>query len=128
MSGNQPRCPLIKLFWVFAKIGAVTFGGGMIMLPLIQKCVVEDKKWLDEDEYIDIVTVTNSAPGAFAVNAAVYIGYKLRGLPGALVAALGAIIPSFVIILLIAFLLAGGKNLKALNDFFYGVRPTGYGV
>jgi len=124
MSPHKYRCSLWELFLTFAKIGAVTFGGGMIMLPLIQKSIVDDKKWLDEEEYIDIITVTNSSPGALAVNAAVYIGFKLRGLLGAIVAALGAIIPSFGIILIIAFLITNGKDIKILNDFFYGVRPA----
>ena len=124
MTRHQYRCSLWELFFVFAKIGAVTFGGGMIMLPLIQKSIVENKKWLDDDEFIDIITVTNSAPGALAVNAAVYIGFKLRGLLGAIISALGAIIPSFAIILIIAFLITNGKNYKILNNFFYGVRPA----
>ncbi|HBT17163.1 MAG TPA: chromate transporter, partial [Firmicutes bacterium] len=82
------KTSLAELFLTFFKIGAFTFGGGYAMLPLIQREVVNVKKWLSEDEFGDVLAVTQSAPGALAVNSSVFIGYNLAGLPGATVAVL----------------------------------------
>lgn len=112
-----------ELFWLFAKIGLFTVGGGAVMLPLIQNAVVEDKKWLTEDEFADMFAITNSAPGAFTINAAIYIGYTERGLAGATAATLGMVTPSVVIILILAYLILLGKNVEVLQQFFAGVRP-----
>ncbi len=112
-----------ELFWLFAKIGLFTVGGGAVMLPLIQNAVVEDKKWLTEDEFADMFAITNSAPGAFTINAAIYIGYTERGLSGATAATLGMVTPSVVIILILAYLILLGKNVEILQQFFAGVRP-----
>lgn len=112
-----------ELFWLFAKIGLVTVGGGAVMLPLIQNAVVEQKKWLDEDEFADAVALCNSAPGAFTVNASIYIGYRERGLSGAIAAMLGMVTPSVVIILILAYMILLGSNVDFLQQFFLGVRP-----
>lgn len=112
-----------ELFWLFAKIGLVTVGGGAVMLPLIQNAVVEQKKWLGEEEFADAVALCNSAPGAFTVNASIYIGYKERGLSGAVAAMLGMVTPSVVIILILAYMILLGSNVDFLQQFFVGVRP-----
>lgn len=112
-----------ELFWLFAKIGLVTVGGGAVMLPLIQNAVVEQKKWLDEDEFADAVALCNSAPGAFTVNASIYIGYRERGLSGAIAAMLGMVTPSVVIILILAYMILLGSNVDFMQQFFMGVRP-----
>lgn len=112
-----------ELFWLFAKIGLVTVGGGAVMLPLIQHDVVEEKHWLDEDEFADAVALCNSAPGAFTVNASIYIGYKERGLTGAIAAMLGMVSPSIIIILILAYMILLGSNVDFLQQFFLGVRP-----
>ena len=112
-----------ELFWLFAKIGLFTVGGGAVMLPLIQNAVVEDKKWLTDDEFADMFAITNSAPGAFTINAAIYIGYTKRGLTGATAATLGMVTPSVIIILILAYLILLGKNVEILQQFFAGVRP-----
>ena len=114
---------LSDLFMVFAKIGLFTVGGGAVMLPLIQRAVVEEKAWLDEKEYTDMLTLTNSAPGAFTINAAIYIGYTQRRLIGATAAMLGMVTPSIVIIILLAYMILQGKNVSWLQQFFIGVRP-----
>jgi chromate transporter len=108
---------------VFAKIGLFTVGGGAVMLPLIQDSVVNKKKWLNEDEFGDMLAITNSAPGAFTINAAIYIGYLQRGLIGATAAMLGMVTPSVVIIVALAYLILLGKNVTILQQFFLGVRP-----
>ena len=112
-----------ELFWVFAKIGLFTVGGGAVMLPLIQNSVVHEKRWLNDEEFTDMLALTNSAPGAFTINASLYIGYGQRGLSGATVAMLGMVTPSVVIIVLLAYLILMGKNVEFLQQFFAGVRP-----
>lgn len=120
---NRPPASYPELFWLFAKIGLVTVGGGAVMLPLIQRAVVEEKKWLGEEEFADAVALCNSAPGAFTVNASIYIGYKERGLSGAIAAMLGMVSPSVIIILILAYMILLGSNVDFLQQFFLGVRP-----
>lgn len=122
---QSPRKPASypELFWLFAKIGLVTVGGGAVMLPLIQHDVVEVKHWLGEEEFADAVALCNSAPGAFTVNASIYIGYKERGLSGAIAAMLGMVSPSIIIILILAYMILLGSNVDFLQQFFLGVRP-----
>lgn len=122
---NTPHQPAryAEMFWLFAKIGLVTVGGGAVMLPLIQDAVVDKKKWLSEEEFADAVALCNSAPGAFTVNASIYIGYKQRGLSGAIASMLGMVAPSIVIILILAYMILLGRNVDFLQQFFLGVRP-----
>lgn len=114
----------LKLFWTFFKIGAFVFGGGFAMIPIIQKEIVTKNQWMSEEEFIDMLGVTQSAPGPVAVNSAVFIGYKLAGLAGAVTALLGTVIPSFVIILLFAIFLSTQHDNYYMNHFFEGVRPA----
>ncbi len=122
-NNNARPTTLPELFLVFARIGLFTIGGGAVMLPLIQRSVVEDKKWLDEDEFADMLALTNSAPGAFTINAAIYIGFLQRRLIGATAAVLGMVMPSFVIILALAYVILLGQEVTWLQQFFNGVRP-----
>ncbi len=126
MKANQQnkKCSLKDLFLVFAKIGCFTFGGGLVMLPLIQKEVVNNKTWLSEEEFVDLLAVTNSAPGAFAINTSIYVGYSLRGFAGAITAAFGTVLPSFFIILIIALFISNFANNVWVKKFFLGVRPA----
>ena len=94
------------------------------MIPLIQQEVVTNHNWMSEEDFVDMLAVTQSAPGPVAVNAAVFIGYKLGGLTGAIVALSGTIIPSFAIILFLATFLSAQSNYYYLNRFFEGVRPA----
>jgi chromate transporter len=114
----------LQLFSTFFKIGAFVFGGGFAMIPLIQQEVVTQHKWMSEKDFVDMLAVTQSAPGPVAVNAAVFIGYKLAGVTGAIVALGGTIIPSFTIILLLATFLSSQNEHHYLNCFFEGVRPA----
>ena len=90
----------LVLFWIFAKIGTFTLGGGYAMLPLIEREIVDNKKWIDRPEFLDLVAIAQSAPGILAVNMAIFVGYKIKGTLGSVVATLGAVLPSFIIILL----------------------------
>lgn len=113
---------LVDLFWTFCKIGALTFGGGYAMLPLIQREIVENKKWSTEKEILDYYAVGQCTPGVIAVNTATFIGYKLKGIIGSIIATLGVIFPSIVIILIIASFLQNFSNLSIVQSAFAGIR------
>ena len=118
------QCSLSELFLTFAHIGLFTIGGGYAMIPLIQQKVVQEKKWVSEQELVDLMAVAQSCPGIFAINIAIFIGYKLRGVPGALASTLAAALPSFVIILLIALFFQTFRENKYVERFFAGIRPA----
>lgn len=115
---------LFKLFTTFFRIGLFTFGGGYAMVPLIERDVVEKNGWVGKDNFIDLLAVAQSAPGVFAVNMAVFIGYRLRGKRGALAASLGCVLPSVAIILLIALFFRSFRHLEVVNNIFMGIRPV----
>ena len=117
---------LFDLFIVFFKIGAFTFGGGWAMISIIEKEIVDKKHWVTKEEFLDLLAVAQSIPGILAVNMAVAVGDKLRGRRGAIVAALGTIIPSFTMILIIAIFLTPEmiKSNETLNNIFRGIRPA----
>ena len=111
-------------FSTFFRIGAFTIGGGYAMIPLIESEVVERHKWVKREEFLDIIAIAQSCPGVFAINMSVFIGYRLRRLPGALCAALGTALPSFVIILLIAMFFANFQDNPVVESIFKGIRPA----
>ena len=111
-------------FCTFFKIGLFTIGGGYAMVPLIEEEVVNKKKWLSQEDFIDLLAVSQSVPGVFAVNFSIFIGYKLKRFPGALSLALGAILPSFLIILAIALFFHQFKEYEAVENIFKGIRPA----
>jgi chromate transporter len=115
---------LFKLFTTFFRIGLFTFGGGYAMIPLIERDVVERNRWVKKEEFVDLLAVAQSAPGVFAVNMAVFVGYKLRGVPGALAAAFGCVLPSVMIILLIALFFRQFRHIEVVNNVFKGIRPV----
>ena len=115
---------LYKLFTTFFRIGLFTFGGGYAMVPLIERDVVEKNGWVGKDNFIDLLAVAQSAPGVFAVNMAVFIGYRLRGKRGALAASLGCVFPSVAIILLIALFFRSFRHIEVVNNIFMGIRPV----
>ncbi|MGE5678410.1 MAG: chromate transporter [Pseudomonadota bacterium] len=115
---------LFDIFLTFFKIGSFTIGGGYAMLPIIQREVVDSKKWLGEEEFLDSIAVTNSLPGPLAINCATFVGYKKAGLPGAISAALGAVMPSFLIILVIAMFFSTIENNPTVQYVFAGIRPA----
>ncbi len=110
------------MFGSFMKIGAFTIGGGYAMLPLMEKEFVERRKWVSKDEIVDVFAVVQSIPGVIAINASIYIGYKVGGLAGACLAAAGMIIPSFTIILVIAVFLATLQDNQYVQKAFRGVQ------
>ncbi len=113
-----------QMFTTFVRIGSFTLGGGYAMIPLIQKEVVDNKKWMDNSEFIDMLALAQSAPGVMAVNTAIFVGYKIRGLKGSLVTTLGSALPSFIIILLIAMVFTNFKENTFVERIFKGIRPA----
>ena len=113
-----------ELFWVFFKIGTFTIGGGFAMLPVIRAELVDRKKWISEDEFLDILAVVQSSPGPIAVNTAVFLGLRIYGFLGLIAATFGAILPSFVIILMIAALFQGIQNNPYFIAAFKGIKPA----
>ena len=113
-----------QLFSDFFKIGAFTLGGGYAMIPIIQSEVVDRRRWLKQEEFLDIIAIAQSCPGVFAINMSVFIGYKLRKLPGALCAAFGTALPSFAIILLIAMFFSRFQDNPLVESIFKGIRPA----
>ncbi len=115
---------LFKLFTTFFRIGLFTFGGGYAMIPLIESDVVERNRWIPKSDFVDLLAVAQSAPGVFAVNMAVFIGYRLRGVAGALAAAFGCVLPSVIIILLIALFFRQFRHIEVVNNVFKGLRQA----
>ena len=113
---------LTDLFFTFCRIGGLTFGGGYAMLPIIQKEIVEEKKWATEEEVLDYYAVGQCTPGIIAVNTATFIGYKVHGIIGAIVATLGVVFPSLIIITIIAALLKNFANYSIVQHAFSGIR------
>ena len=112
----------LKLFVTFFKIGAFTFGGGYAMIPLIQHEVAEKNKWITDDDILEIVAIAESTPGPIAINSATFVGYRICGFFGSVAATLGVVLPSFVIILAISFVLNAFQNLRAVKYAFMGIR------
>lgn len=117
---------LIQLFVTFFKIGAFTFGGGWAMISIIEKEIVDKHKWIDREDFLDLLAVAQSLPGILAVNIAVSVGDKVRGVKGSMAAAAGTILPSFLMILAIAIFLTPEtiKNNETLTAIFRGIRPA----
>lgn len=113
---------LFDLFWTFCKIGALTFGGGYAMLPIIQREIVENKKWSTDKEILDYYAVGQCTPGVIAVNTATFIGYKLRGITGGIIATIGVVFPSLIIILTIASFLQNFADMAIVQSAFAGIR------
>jgi len=111
-----------EIFLSFAKVGLLTFGGGYAMLPILEKEVVENKGWVTNEEVMDYYAVGQCTPGAIAVNTSVFIGHKLAGKLGGVIASLGVIFPSVVIICLIANILTNFTDIPAVKSAFAGVR------
>lgn len=115
---------LFEIFWSFLKIGAFTFGGGYAMIPLIQHEVINNRSWLSKEEFIELLTIAQAAPGPIALNTAVFVGYKHRGYWGAVSAVLGVVVPSFTIILFVAIFFASMRDNRWVDAAFKGMRPA----
>ena len=112
-----------ELFWIFFKIGAFTLGGGYAMVPLIQNEIVGKKKWIEKEDFVDMLALAQSAPGALAVNTAVFVGYKIKGVSGALVTAIAGLLPSVIIIWILAALFTNFQNNPYIIKAFKAIRP-----
>ena len=113
---------LLDLFLTFAKVGVMTFGGGYAMLPILQREVVEKKGWATEEELTDYFAIGQCTPGIIAVNTATFIGQKNKGIPGGILATLGVVFPSLVIISLLAGVITAFSHLAWVNHAFGGIR------
>ncbi|MCR6514710.1 MAG: chromate transporter [Clostridium sp.] len=115
---------VLKMFVSFLKIGAFTFGGGYAMIPIIEKEVVEKNEWVSKDEFMDMLVVAQSLPGAMSVNTSIFIGYKIGGVLGAVMALLGVALPSFLIILLVATVFMQFRSNYYVNLAFKGISAA----
>ena len=113
---------LISLFWTFFKLGLFTFGGGYAMIANIRESVVEQKKWLNEDELVQVITIAESTPGPIAINLATYVGYKQRGFLGSVCATLGVVLPSLMIIFAISLFLDAFMANQWVKYAFVGIK------
>ena len=113
-----------EAFKTFFKIGAFTLGGGYAMISIIQNEVVVKRKWIPEDQFVDLIAVAQSCPGVLAANISVFVGYKMRKTPGAICTCLGAILPSFLIILGIALFFHQFMDIPWVAAMFRGIRPA----
>ena len=122
----------LQFFLLFFKIGMFTIGGGYAMIPLIEEDLIRRRRWISREDFVDLMAVAQSAPlmavaqsapGIFAVNIAIFIGYKLRGTKGSYACALGTILPSFLIMLLIALFFHNFKEYPLVENIFKGIRP-----
>lgn len=113
---------LFNLFYIFFKIGLFTFGGGYAMIAQIKEIIVEKKKWITEEELLEIITIAESTPGPIAINMATYIGYQRKKILGSIAATLGVILPSFIIIFLISIFIEQFMNLKVVKYAFIGIN------
>ena len=112
----------MELFWVFAQIGVGTFGGGYAMLPMLQREVVDKRGWATEEEVMDYYAIGQCTPGIIAINTATFVGYKRKGLSGGILASLGFLFPSIVIITLIAAFMQNFAELTVVSRAFSGIR------
>ncbi|MBR5105090.1 MAG: chromate transporter [Alistipes sp.] len=115
---------LLKLFITFFKIGLFTFGGGYAMIPLIQREVIKKRGWIEEKDFLDMLVLAQSTPGPIAVNTAVFVGYKTAGVMGAIASTLGTILPSFIVILLLALFFVEVRDNRYVDAAFRAMRPA----
>ena len=114
----------LQLFWTYLKIGTFTIGGGYVMLSMIEREIVDRKGWIDREEFMNMIALAQAAPGLIAVNSAIFIGWRIGGWRGVIATVLGAVLPSFLIILAIAMLFQDYKDYPAVEAIFKGIRPA----
>ena len=115
---------LFEIFIAFFKIGTFTIGGGYAMIPLIEKEVVDKKKWVGKDDFVDMLALAQSSPGPIAVNTSIFTGYKVAGIAGSIVAVLGAVLTAFIVLLIVAMYFIGMKDNTVVERIFKGMRPA----
>lgn len=118
----------MNIYWqsfkTFFRIGLFTVGGGYAMIPIIEADVVEKYKWVNREEFLDLMAIAQSCPGIFAVNMSIFIGYKLKGVKGSVICSLGTILPSFLIILAVALFFQQFRDNETVQSIFKGIRPA----
>lgn len=114
----------LQLFWSFLQIGLFSIGGGYAAMPLIQAQVVQQYAWLDMSEFTDLITIAEMTPGPIAINSATFVGIRIAGIPGALIATFGCILPSLFIVSLLAFIYYRYKKLSVLQSVLASLRPA----
>ncbi len=122
MEHTSKRRLALRLFLTFFKIGAFTFGGGYAMIPLIQREIVETHGWLEDDDILSIIAISESTPGPIAINMATFVGYRTAGVLGSFMATVGVVLPSFVIILLVSGILRRFYDMPVVRYAFEGIR------
>jgi len=122
---NEPYTKMFwKLFTTFFRIGLFTFGGGYAMIPLIEREIIDRNGWIERKNFLELLALAQSAPGPIALNTSVFVGYKVGGYRGALASVLGVVVPSFVIILLIAVFFRNVRENPVVDAAFKGMRPA----
>lgn len=119
---------LWQLFYTFAFIGSLAFGGGYVMIPLIDRQIVEQLQWITSTEFADMVAIAEMTPGPIAINTATFVGYKMAGPLGSVVATTGVVVPSFIIVMLLAKLVARFSDSPYLKAALSGIRPVVVGL
>lgn len=126
MNENNPKesnaKKILSLFLTFLKIGTFTFGGGYAMIPLIQREIVQRRKWITDGDILEITAIAESTPGPIAINTATFVGYRICKFRGAFFSTLGVVLPSFLIIAVISYVLREFLHIKAVRYAFYGIR------
>ncbi|KAB7668403.1 chromate transporter [Bacillus sp. B1-b2] len=117
----KEKVSLLEIFWVFFRMSPITFGGGYAMIPIIEREIVFRKKWMKMQEVSDTLALAGTAPGAIAINASIYIGYRIRGILGALIAMFGALIPTFIIVVTLGSLYLYFQDNTYVNAAFKGI-------
>ena len=118
---------LLELFWTFFKIGAFNFGGGYAMLPIVSQQVL-NKGWMNSSDIVDFIAISESSPGPLAINMATYVGTSVGGLPGAVCATFGVVLPSFIIILIVAKIFDKFRKSKWTKNAMKGIKPCAIGL
>jgi chromate transporter len=113
-----------ELFGVFLKIGTFTIGGGYAMIPIIENEIVTKRQWMSKEEFLDLLAVSQALPGILAVNISIFTGYKLKGIRGSIITVPGTVLPSFLIILAIAFFFRSFQENAIVERIFKGIRPA----
>lgn len=115
---------LFDIFLTFFKLSPITFGGGYAMIPVIQQEIVEKKRWLEEEEVADLFALSGSIPGAIAINTATFIGYRIAGIPGAVFATIGVMVPTFFIVVVLSIFYGFFHDHPKVEAAFEGIRPA----
>lgn len=122
--GKKEKPSLAAVFQLMFVSAATTFGGGYALVPVLETSIVENKHWMEEEEFLDALTIAQSIPGVLAANMALILGRRIQGIKGALVACLGAVLPSVISVMLITMLYESVKDAPLMRGFFAGVKPV----